>query len=73
MRQTVHENGATPLTSLKLSLQLCLRRLRALTDGTNGAAAAFGALERDAGLRRAVEQLRRTERQMDRLEGLVND
>jgi len=58
----------TPLTSLKLSLQLSQRRLHQLTQGTNGAVAA-----RDARLQVAVEQLNRTVHQMERMEALVND
>jgi PAS domain S-box-containing protein len=58
----------TPLTSLKLSLQLAQRQLRKLTQGPNRATA-----EADVGLRSAAEQLERTAHQMQRLEALVND
>ena len=58
----------TPLTSLKLSLQLSQRQLRRLTAGTNGAAASS-----DARLHSAVEQVNRTVQQIDRMEALVND
>ena len=57
----------TPLTSLKLSLQLAERRLGRLRRDTSGAA------REDAGLERAVEQLGRTAQQMERMESLVND
>ena len=59
----------TPLTSLKLSLQLSQRRLRKLLQGTTGAVPAA----EDAGLRIAAEQLGRTALQMERMETLVND
>jgi signal transduction histidine kinase len=60
----------TPLTSLKLSLQLAQRRLRTLTSSQP---ATSGARSPDPGLQQAVEQLGRTVHQMVRLEGLVND
>jgi len=57
----------TPLTSLKLSLQVTERRLRKLATTKNGAAG-------DAvGLDSTVEQLGRTSHQVKRLEALVND
>jgi GAF domain-containing protein len=59
----------TPLTSLKLSLQLSQRQLRKIMQGTTGVVAAG----EDAGLRVAAEQLGRTAHQMGRMESLVND
>ncbi len=59
----------TPLTSLKLSLQLSERRLQKLRRAETGASAAG----KDAGLQPTIEQLSRAERQMERLERLVND
>jgi signal transduction histidine kinase/PAS domain-containing protein len=59
----------TPLTSLKLSLQLSQRQLLKVTQRKNAAVAAEG----DAGLHIAVEQLGRTAHQMRRMEALVND
>jgi signal transduction histidine kinase len=58
----------TPLTSLKLSLQLSQRQLSKLTWETNTAAS-----DGDAGLRRAMELLGRTDYQIGRMEALVND
>ena len=59
----------TPLTSLKLSLQLSQRQLRKLTRSNDGAASS----RENAGLHSAVEQLERTAQQVQRLEVLVND
>jgi signal transduction histidine kinase len=59
----------TPLTSLKLSLQLSQRQLRRITRGTNGGASST----RDAEIQAAMEQLSRTGQQVQRLEVLVND
>ena len=58
----------TPLTSLKLSLQLSQRQLRKLTQGTHGATSGG-----EASLQSAADQLDRTAHQMDRMEALVND
>jgi signal transduction histidine kinase len=58
----------TPLTSLKLSLQVAERRLRKVSSSLGA-----GTLANDPGLQPAVEQLGRTAHQMDRLEALVND
>jgi signal transduction histidine kinase len=58
----------TPLTSLKLSLQLSQRQVRKLTSSTSGSAAEGGAR-----LQSAVEQLNRTAHQIERMEALVND
>ena len=66
----------TPLTSLKLSLQLAERRLQALTRLTQGEATpAVGTTEaaEQARLVGAVKQLGRTAGQMGRMERLVND
>ena len=59
----------TPLTSLKLSLQLSQRQLRKLTRSNEGTASS----REYAGLHSAVEQLERTAQQVQRLEVLVND
>jgi signal transduction histidine kinase len=59
----------TPLTSLKLSLQLAQRRLHNLTSSSTSGTAASN----DAGLLSAAEQVNRTVHQMVRLEALVND
>jgi PAS domain S-box-containing protein len=58
----------TPLTSLKLSLQVGERRLRQLTQGKNGEPA-----ESDSRLQPVREHLSRSIHQMERLERLVND
>jgi PAS domain S-box-containing protein len=58
----------TPLTSLKLSLQVAERRLRKLTREKNGEPSGT-----DPGLQPAVEQLSRTIQQVERLSRLVND
>jgi signal transduction histidine kinase len=58
----------TPLTSLKLSLQLAERRLRTVTREKNGEPAGT-----DSGLQSAAEQLIRTTQQVERLDRLVND
>ncbi|MGO8949970.1 MAG: ATP-binding protein [Ktedonobacterales bacterium] len=58
----------TPLTSLKLSLQLTDRRLRKITQGKTGAVPS-----KDVAPQEAFEQLSRTAHQMGRLERLVND
>jgi signal transduction histidine kinase/PAS domain-containing protein len=58
----------TPLTSLKLSLQVAERRLRKVTREKNGEPAGT-----DPGLQPAVEQLTRTAQQVERLSRLVND
>jgi PAS domain S-box-containing protein len=58
----------TPLTSLKLSLQLAERRLRPVTREKNGEPAGT-----DSGLQSAAEQLIRTTQQVERLDRLVND
>ncbi len=58
----------TPLTSLKLSLQLSDRRLQKLRLGSDNSAA-----DRDPGLQPIIEQLSRTAHQVARLERLVND
>jgi signal transduction histidine kinase len=59
----------TPLTSLKLSLQLSQRRLNRLTRDQP----ATSPLGEDLGLQAAIEQMSRTAHQMERLEALVND
>jgi PAS domain S-box-containing protein len=59
----------TPLTSLKLSLQLSQRRMSRLMRDTTGSVTAG----EDTGLRVAAEQLSRTAHQMERMESLVND
>jgi signal transduction histidine kinase len=59
----------TPLTSLKLSLQMSQRQLRKLTGGDTAPVTGAG----DSGLHSAVEQLGRTAHQMERMESLVND
>jgi PAS domain S-box-containing protein len=60
----------TPLTSLKLSLQLSERRLRRLILGESGPNGTDG----EAGLLQgALEQLSRTGHQVQRIEALVND
>jgi signal transduction histidine kinase len=53
----------TPLTSLKLSLQMCQRQLHKVVRKPDV----------DAGLRVAVDLLSRTAHQMQRMEALVND
>jgi signal transduction histidine kinase len=58
----------TPLTSLKLSLQVADRRLCNLTRGETGAPTMVG-----PGLRPAVEQLSRMSLQVERLQRLVDD
>jgi signal transduction histidine kinase len=58
----------TPLTSLKLSLQVAERRLRKRTTEKDGESAGT-----DRGLQPAAEQLGRMSHQMERLERLVND
>ena len=59
----------TPLTSLKLSLQLSQRQLRKLlAQGTTGTASG-----EVGSLHSAAELLARTAHQMDRMEALVND
>jgi signal transduction histidine kinase len=67
----------TPLTSLKLSLQTTERRLRKLTTGKMGGEAAGEPEEPVAvsaeKLRDATEHLSRMDRQIKRLEQLVND
>jgi signal transduction histidine kinase/PAS domain-containing protein len=60
----------TPLTSLKLSLQISERRLNKLARSKTGLPAAS---EKDMMLQSAVDQLSRTAHQMERLERLVND
>jgi signal transduction histidine kinase len=59
----------TPLTSLKLSLQMSQRQLLKLTRGRQAAEVSG----EEAGLHSAVEQLGRTAHQMQRMEALVND
>jgi signal transduction histidine kinase len=63
----------TPLTSLKLSLQVTQRHLHALTRSR--ALTGAGAIpdHEQARFVGAVEQLGRTARQMERMEALVND
>jgi signal transduction histidine kinase/PAS domain-containing protein len=58
----------SPLTSLKLSLQISERRLRNLTQGKNGTVAG-----RAAELNAALEPVSRTAHQVERIESLVND
>jgi PAS domain S-box-containing protein len=58
----------TPLTSLKLSLQVAERRLRTLTTVKDGEPSGT-----DLGLPSSAEQLGRATHQVERLERLVND
>jgi signal transduction histidine kinase/PAS domain-containing protein len=60
----------TPLTSLKLSLQISERRLNKLARSKTGEPASG---DKDTMLQSAVEQLGRTAHQVERLERLVND